>query len=127
LKAVVETSLGAGTWKSVWDHQVRWARTIRLSRGAYLGLPIANASIWAVAGAVAGWWTVAAGLLGLRIAVGILTGVLLLRDTNTMRFWWLMPLRDFWGFAVWVAGAQGRAVIWRGKRLRLDGEGRILT
>ena len=43
----VETHLGSGTWKSVWEHQVRWARTIRLSRGAYLGLPVTNASLWA--------------------------------------------------------------------------------
>ena len=45
---VVETHLGGG-WRQVWAHQVRWARTIRVSRfGGYLGLPITNATLWAV-------------------------------------------------------------------------------
>jgi ceramide glucosyltransferase len=66
-------------------------------------------------------------LLALRIIVGCVAGILLLNDANTKRFWWLMPLRDLWGFAVWIAGAWGRTVIWRGKRLRLDAEGRIRT
>ena len=31
---VVETSLGEATWAGIWRHQLRWARTIRLSKGA---------------------------------------------------------------------------------------------
>lgn len=127
LRMIVQTHLGTGTWRSVWDHQVRWARTIRLSRGAYLGLPIANASFWALVAAVCGRPDIAFGLIGLRTIVGVIAGVLLLRDTNTLRFWWLIPLRDLWGFGVWTAGAFGRSVMWRGKRLQLDGHGRILT
>jgi ceramide glucosyltransferase len=126
LRMAVTTHLGAGTWKSVWEHQVRWARTIRLSRGAYYGLPIANASLWATAAAFIGWWDIVATLLGLRLLVGLVSGVLLLRDHVTMRFWWLMPARDLWGFAVWVAGALDIPVMWRGKRLRLDKSGRII-
>jgi len=36
-----------------------------------------------------------------------------------------MPFRDLWGFAVWAAGLAGSTVEWRGRRLRLDREGRI--
>ena len=37
-RQVVETDLGAGTWGGVWRHQLRWARTIRVSRtGGYFG------------------------------------------------------------------------------------------
>jgi ceramide glucosyltransferase len=121
----VETHLGAGTWKSVWDHQVRWARTIRLSRGAYLGLPITNASIWALLASLLGWWNIGVALLAIRITVGLLAGLAILHDPITARLWWLMPLRDLWGFAVWVAGLSSGAVIWRGKRITLDGSGRI--
>ena len=97
----VETHLGSAAWKSVWDHQVRWARTIRLSRGAYLGLPITNASLWAAVALLAGWWSVALALLALRVAVGCTAGLATIRDPITARLWWLMPLRDLWGFAVW--------------------------
>ena len=47
-EVVVSTHLAAGSWLGAWRHQVRWARTIRLSGGAgYAGLPITNASLWA--------------------------------------------------------------------------------
>jgi ceramide glucosyltransferase len=39
--------------------------------------------------------------------------------------WWLTPVRDLFGFAVWVAGLFGQSVMWRGQRLMLDHEGRI--
>jgi ceramide glucosyltransferase len=125
-RMAVETHLGTGTWKSVWQHQVRWARTIRLSRGAYFGLPITNASLWAFVALGFGWWLVAVVLLMLRIVVGLVAGVGILHDPITLRYWWLMPLRDLWGFAVWFAGASGATVLWRGKRLQLDKQGRIL-
>jgi len=126
LRMAVMTHLGSGSWKSVWEHQVRWARTIRLSRGAYYGLPIANASLWATGAAFFGWWEAAAALVALRLLVGLVSGIFVLRDPITMGLWWLMPARDLWGFAVWVAGALNIPVMWRGKRLQLDDKGRIV-
>ena len=126
LRMPVETHLGAGSWKSVWDHQVRWARTIRLSRGAYLGLPITNASLWALIALLFGWSQVAISLLALRTIVGLVAGLAVVHDPITSRYWWLMPLRDMWGFGVWTAGAGSGEVVWRGKKLRLDREGRIV-
>lgn len=121
----VETHLGRGTWKSVWEHQVRWARTIRLSRGAYFGLPVTNASSWAVLAFVFGWWHAGLALLALRLATGLTAGVTILRDPITVRLWWLMPVRDLLGLAIWAAGALSGKVVWRGKRLTLDQSGRI--
>ena len=49
---IVETHLGGG-WRDVWQHQVRWARTIRVSKfGGYLGLPVTYATLWAVVAAL---------------------------------------------------------------------------
>ena len=36
-----------------------------------------------------------------------------------------MPLRDLFGFAVWVGGVFGHHVQWRDRRLRLRADGRI--
>ena len=42
-------------WRDVWPHQVRWARTIRVSKFAgYLGLPVTFATVWALVAACAG-------------------------------------------------------------------------
>ena len=119
-RCVVETSLGAPSWTAVWRHQVRWARTIRVSRGGgYLGLPVTNATLWAI---VLGNWP----LLGVRLLAGVLAGAAVLRDRNALRYAWLIPLRDLGGLAVWLAGLFGSEVHWRDVTLRLDRQGRIV-
>ncbi len=123
---VVETHLGGG-WRHVWQHQVRWARTIRGAKfGGYLGLPVTNATLWATLMAIAGHWQLAAALLAARLAMALISGWLVIRDPDVLRLWWLVPVRDLFGFAVWVTGLFGDTVIWRGNWLRLDGEGRIV-
>ena len=125
-RAVVETSLEDRTWREVWLHQVRWARTIRVSRGGgYAGLPIANATLWAVLLAGCGVWWAAVPLLLLRLAVAVVAGRLVLEDRRVLRDLWLVPLRDLAGIAIWAAGLFGSTVVWRGTRLRLRRDGRI--
>jgi ceramide glucosyltransferase len=122
----VETHLGDGSWGDVWTHQVRWARTIRLSKGLYFGLPVTFATLWAVVAAAAGMWTAAAALLALRLLTAILAGSVILRDPVVPRYLWLVPVRDLFGAVVWAAGAFGSEVMWRGSRLKLDPQGRIV-
>ena len=125
---VVETDLGTGSWADVWRHQVRWARTIRASRGGgYAGLPVTNATVWAMAAAAAGWPVAAVGLMALRLTSGLLAGVGVLRDPLTRRLWWLMPVRDLFGLAIWAAGLFGNTVVWGGRRLKLGANGRIVA
>ena len=125
-RLAVETSVTGRTWGQVWRRQVRWARTIRVSRGAYLGLPLSNASLWALAALLAGAWWVALPLVALRMVVGLVAGVGILGDRSVVRRFCLMPFRDLWGFAVWLFGLAGSTVEWRGLRLRLTRDGRIL-
>jgi ceramide glucosyltransferase len=125
-KTVVDTTLSGATWRDVWQHQVRWARTIRVSRGGgYVGLPVTQASLWALVALCAGWWWSGLGLLALRYAMGLIAGVGVLRCGITARMWPLIPLRDLWGTAVWAAGLVGNRVVWRDRRLRLTPDGRI--
>jgi len=122
---VVETHLGGG-WRQVWQHQVRWARTIRVSRfGGYLGLPVTNATLWAVVAALGGCRDLGAALLAIRLAMAFASGWVVLRSRDVLYLWWLVPARDLFGFAVWVAGLFGNSVMWRGQRLRLDRDGKI--
>lgn len=126
-RVVVETSLPEGGWTGVWNHQLRWARTIRVSRtDGYIGMPIIQATLWAVLLAAAGFPRPALGLAGLRMASGVLTARLILGDRRILSDFLLIPLRDLWGMAIWVAGLFGRTVEWRGRRLRLDKEGKIV-
>jgi ceramide glucosyltransferase len=127
-QVVVSTRLSAGTWGAAWRHQLRWARTIRLSRAAgYAGLPVTFATLWVLLAAACGLWGVALTLLSIRLTMAIAGGWFVLRSTDVWKYCYAIPVRDLWGVAVWAAGLFGNEVEWRGRRLRLDRDGRIVS
>jgi len=121
---VVETNLGAGSWLDVWKHQVRWSRTIRISRPAgYFGYLVTQATVWCIAAAVLGHPAVALTGLAVRLAAAA-SAMRALKFAA--RFALLaVPFRDLFGFAVWCAGLVGNEVEWRGTRFRLHSDGRM--
>ena len=122
---VVETTLGAGSWSEVWKHQLRWSRTIRVSRpSGYYGYGVTQATFWACIAAAAGYGWLALGVVTVRIAAGVGAAVAL-KDRAALARGWMVPFRDLFGFAVWVTAAFGKTVEWRGLRLRLTPDGRI--
>ena len=73
---VVDTQLGAYSWRDAWLHQVRWARTIRVSRpDGYIGLPVTFATLWALLGFASGHFALAYCLLLARYAVAFAAGI----------------------------------------------------
>ena len=127
-KVVVSTRLSAESWNSAWRHQLRWARTIRLSRGGgYAGLPVTFATLWAFVAAAFGFWPAAFGLLLIRLAMALACGALVLGSADVWKYFYLIPVRDLWGVAVWATALFGNTVEWRGRRLRLDREGKIVA
>lgn len=122
---VVDTHLN-GSWAGVWRHQLRWARTIRVSRFfGYLGLPVTYATFWALVCAAAGRWGVALALLAARMIMATESGWFVMRSRDFRRLWFLIPFRDLFSAAVWCVALFGNSVIWRGERLRLYRDGRI--
>ena len=71
------------------------------------------------------WWAGAIAL-AVRIVAGVLVGTAILEDRTVLPRFWLIPLRDLFGFAVWVAGAHGNRVQWRDRSLKLAPGGIIL-
>jgi ceramide glucosyltransferase len=124
---IVETYLGGG-WRDVWRHQIRWARTIRVSKfWGYLGLPITNATLLAAIACACGNWRIGAALLVIRMFMALESGWFVMRSRDVLRLVWAIPLRDLFGFSVWCVALFGKFVIWRGQRLQLDREGRIVN
>jgi ceramide glucosyltransferase len=126
-KVVVSTHMSASSWQAAWKHQLRWARTIRLSRGAYVGLPVTYATLWALISATCGHWWLALALLAIRFAMSITSGWFVLGSADVLRYFYLIPFRDLWGVAIWTAGLFGNTVEWRGRRLKLDSKGKIIA
>ena len=109
-----------------WRHQLRWSRTIRVSRpSGYYGYVVTHATLWSLVAFAGRQWRAGVIALAVRLAAGVVVGAGILSDRNPTRDFWLIPLRDLFGFAVWLGGAFGHNVDWRGRRLRLDPDGRI--
>ncbi|HSV14315.1 MAG TPA: bacteriohopanetetrol glucosamine biosynthesis glycosyltransferase HpnI [Tepidisphaeraceae bacterium] len=123
---IVETDLGAESWLEVWRHQLRWSRTIRVSRrSGYYGYVVTHATLWALMAFAARQWWAGAVALGVRMLAGVVVGRGILGYRRVLRDCWMIPLRDLFGFAVWLGGLFGDEVLWRGKRLSLGHDGRI--
>ncbi|MCU1295394.1 MAG: hypothetical protein JWP08_4244 [Bryobacterales bacterium] len=124
----VETALGEGTWPGVWAHQLRWARTIRVSKGAgHLGLPITHSGLWAVIALACGAMYPAAALILCRIGSALISARLVLASPLATKLSCLAPVWDLYAFAVWLASYAGRQVRWRNRVLTIDRQGKIRT
>ena len=73
-----------------------------------------------------GQWDLAVGLLAVRVEAG-LAGIAAVKDYAALWLFWAIPLRDLFGAAVWLTGLFGNTVVWRGRTLHLDREGRIVS
>ncbi|MGB7435339.1 MAG: bacteriohopanetetrol glucosamine biosynthesis glycosyltransferase HpnI [Candidatus Acidiferrum sp.] len=119
-REVVWTMYPAMSFREFWEHQVRWARTVKLVRPAsFFGLIVTHGLPWAVAAAVVAQNTwISVGYLGayvvLRLMVAWVVGVWGIGDDVVQRKLWLVPVRDAIHFFVWLAGFTSNRVKWGG-------------
>jgi ceramide glucosyltransferase len=126
-REAVWTMYPAQTSKSFWEHQVRWARTVRLVRPAsFFGLVVTHGLLWSVLAAVVAptaWIGAAfvAAYLALRLLMAWVVGAWGVRDEVLRKKLWLVPVRDAIHFAVWVAGFASNRVTWGGVEYAIEG------
>jgi len=127
---VVETFLPEYSFARMFEHQLRWARTVRdLRKWGYVGVLLTFGLPWALAAALCAggaWWSL--GLLGVVAAARFASAYLLcgpiLHDRQTLGDLWLIPARDVVGVAIWFASFGGDTIVWRGERFHLK-DGRL--
>ena len=119
--ACTEASLG-----EVWRHHLRWAVTIRgvaplrhLGSGIVYALPL---GLLAIPFAPLAGIGVTAIALVVRLLVATRIDRIAGRRTAPL---WLLPLADCLEFAAFLASLTARTIDWRGRRLTMDGKGRI--
>jgi len=117
-REAVWTMYPAQTLRSFWDHQVRWARTVRLCRPlSYVGLLLTQGFPWSLLAAlvaptkrIAAFYLLA--YLILRFAMAWTVGIWGVRDEFLRRKIWLVPLRDAIHFVVWLASFGSNRIRW---------------
>lgn len=148
-------------FRAVWNHQLRWARTIRVSQPVPYFFSVLNqTTLWAVLlalfGDLGGFPLVpdtllyaAAFLPKQQAALGrihvpwvlmIFSGIMFARvflvaglqhrltrrPRSLFQEWWLVLVKDFLSVGLWAASFLGNTVRWRGKKYRLDRDGKLI-
>jgi ceramide glucosyltransferase len=125
-REAVWTMYPAQTALGFWQHQVRWARTVRLCRPlSFAGLIFTHGLPWALLAALIapGPRVAAAYLLAylvVRLTMAWTVGVWGVRDDVLRRKFWLVPLRDAIYFAVWLAGFGSNRIHWGGEEYIME-------
>jgi ceramide glucosyltransferase len=129
---VVETAMAPVGFAGMMRHQMRWARSTRISRPAgYLGLLLTYGTALALINvAVARGSRFSLGLLAVTLVVRLLMGWVVgahyLNDRILKRYFYLVPLRDVLSFIIWAVSWFGRTVEWRGRRFEVKRDGRMV-
>jgi ceramide glucosyltransferase len=128
-REAVWTMYPAQGLRGFWEHQLRWARTVRLCRPwSYLGLIFTHGLPWsllaALAAATAGWMTLAilylVAYLVLRLTMAWTVGVWGVGDDLLRRRLWLIPLRDAIYLFVWLASFTSKRITWAGEEYTME-------
>ncbi len=122
---VVETFLPAYSSRQMYEHQLRWGRTMRdLRKSAYAGMLFTYGLPWAILAAIFAVfapWSLAllASVLTVRLVSTYSYARWVVQDDHCRRNLWLVPLRDAIGVLVFIASFLGNTVTWRGEVFRL--------
>lgn len=126
---VPATTVPEITFRALWRHELRWARTIRaLVPGEFAASALQYPLFWAslaipLSGATA--WSWAAFFLAWAVRALAATGVdrALAAKLQGLAFScpvWLLPLRDWLSIGILLASYTGRRVEWRGTSMEAD-------
>jgi ceramide glucosyltransferase len=121
--------------REFWQHEVRWARTIRsIDPIGYAGSVITHAFPLALLAAPLG---IAAGAFAPATALGLVIAALGCRLALLWQIerafglppqrYRLVPLRDLLSFAVFLASSFGRSASWKGRRYRFAADGSLIV
>jgi ceramide glucosyltransferase len=122
---IIEHHIGSSPLAENIAHRLRWARSTRRSRPAgYIGklftmpFPIALlvCMVWP------SWWPVLPFTVLVRALAAYAVSWKVLRARVN---WLLLPIEDVMGVCFWIMGCFGNTIFWRGRRYRLDSDGKF--
>jgi ceramide glucosyltransferase len=132
---VVECWSAPMSWRDIWQHQLRWARTIRVCQPLpYFFSILSNATFWPLLWLMASvTWPVspcsslaAVACLLIRICLAQNLQRRFTANKNLVSPFWLVPVKDLLQVALWLAAFLGNEVEWRGLRMKLRRDGTLI-
>jgi ceramide glucosyltransferase len=127
---LVETSVSEKSLKCLWQHELRWARTVRLMAPVgFAGSVVTHVvAIAVLAALVCGFSLTSLGFLAMSCVLRWASAVVIARTLSLPTAGlWLLPLRDLLSFAVFIGSFCGRSVSWRDQLFHIEPSGRIIV
>jgi ceramide glucosyltransferase len=124
------------SWRDVWQHQLRWARTIRVCRPLpYFFSILSNATLWPLLWLVASLavtktlYVPLAAIVCLLIRIALAQNLQrrLMQTRDLAAYGWLVPVKDLLQAALWLGAFAGNRVEWRGQKMRLRRDGTLIA
>jgi ceramide glucosyltransferase len=151
---VVECWHSPQTWREVWKHQLRWARTIRVCQPVpYFFSILSNPTLWSLLwllgslpdttitrtilthtanvhaemSIITVTWAAksAIAFCVLRSLLAVDLQRLLTRSFSHLAFFWLAPLKDLLQALIWFCAFTGNTIEWRGQKFILRQDGTL--
>jgi ceramide glucosyltransferase len=122
---VVETFLPDYNFHQMYEHQLRWGRTMRdLRKSGYAGIIFTYGLPWAIVAAILAKGSPWSLVLLVIVACARFTSSYafsrwVVQDEHSRRNLWLVPLRDAVGVLIFFASFAGNTVTWRGEVFHL--------
>jgi ceramide glucosyltransferase len=122
---VVDHYLPEYSIAGLFQHQLRWARTVRSCRPhGYAGMIVTFAFPWSIFALATSPSMILASTvvmiaLALRITVTVASARFVLSDRRILENLWLIPVRDFFALLIWILSYMGTHVVWRGNKFEL--------
>lgn len=131
LPDIIDVTVDLNDWRQWWAHQVYWDQNTYLAQPApFVATILIRAIPFALWFAIARLGdTVGLAVLMTTIALRLLAAALVavkLRDGETLRSLYLLPLRDILGLIFWGLAFTQRKVVWRGVEFKLTGNGKMV-
>lgn len=129
---VVETAMQPSGFMGMMRHQMRWARSTRISRPlGYLGLLLTHGTALALLNVTVDRAStmslmLLAATLVIRLTMGWMIGVHWLGDRILKKYFWLVPVRDLLSFLIWCMSWVGKRVEWRGRLFEVARDGKMI-
>jgi ceramide glucosyltransferase len=128
---VVECWSDPMTFRQVWNHQLRWARTVRVCQPLpYFFSILSNPTLWPMLwllflpGVVSGCFAVAC--VGARVICAYDLQRRLAAHSPGVLVAMMAPLKDLLQTTIWLLAFAGNTIEWRGERMRLRRDGTLV-
>ncbi len=124
-KYILETDGGLKSIRQLFQRELRWARSCRHLRGfLYYGLAFVHGTVYCLLlTLLSGFQNWVVIVCGLAIAIRIIQALIAIYNMGCpkLALWlWILPIRDVMTFVIFIAGAFGQTIQWRGRQLQVD-------